>query len=386
MRKFNIFILLFLFTSLTVFAANKKVIEEQIRSLSATLQEKKIDYQKIRKQYRDLMIQISNTDSRIMVLKNKIRYAKKGLKLINKKISVLKRDIGRVSAKLLGQRKILQGELKSYYEYSLISPYYNNGVWFTKMNAYVANYVQDRIKNYINKRAYLKDRIEQLSKYKRRKQQIIEEIKDQQNALKSQKQQLKNLAAQAKQKKVQYLGEISRITKQQEGLRMLLNKIIEEEKRRKELLARRKRMQLKERINPRLVVKEFSALAKKVPPPVSGRLVSRFGRKYDPLFKVYTRNDGIDIEAKKGSCVRTIAYGKIDFVGNLPGYGGVVIINHLNGYYTVYGGVRSFYKVGKIVKAYQCIGRLTSTRLHFEIRRHATPLNPLNYLDRRFLK
>jgi len=104
MRKFNIFILLFLFTSLTVFAANKKVIEEQIKNLSATLQEKKIDYQKIRKQYKNLMIQISNTDSRIMVLKSKIRYAKKGLKRINKKISVLKRDIGKVSSKLLGQK------------------------------------------------------------------------------------------------------------------------------------------------------------------------------------------------------------------------------------------------------------------------------------------
>lgn len=387
MRKFSLvaLILACFFISSPAFSANKQLIEQKIKNLSETLKEKKNDYLKIRKQYKDLMVQIESTDRSIKLLKGKIKQAKRGLKIINRKIKEIKEEIGDVSGRLFAQRDTLQKELKSYYEYSLLSPYYLSGVWYNTMNGYVTNYIQSRIKDYMDRRAYLKRRMEQLNSYRLAKQRLINEIKFQQDNLKSQMDRLKSLAQEANMKKQEYLLQIERIVKQQENLKKLLKRIIEEEKRRKELLARRKKME-KSRINTKLIVSGSPSFLKKIPPPVSGRVVGYFGRKYDPLFKVYTRNDGIDIEAKRGSCVRAVAYGKIDFVGNLPGYGGVVIINHLNGYYTVYGGLRCFYRVGKIVKAYQCIGKMTSTKLHFEIRRHATPLNPLNYIDRRLLK
>ncbi len=389
MKRFSIVLLIFLLLALPSFSANKKIIEKQLETLNKTLKRTKINYEKIRQQYQDLMIQIKNTDKRIVYLEKRINTTEKSLNALNKRIKNLNFEIGKVSAKLVVQKKLLQRELRSYYKYSFVSRYYNKGVWFNYMNGYVAEYMQSRIKNYINQRGYLRYRIEKLNKYKLMKQEIINDIENQQAALNKQKSQLKALALQATNKKVQYLNRIQQITKQQESLKELLKRIIkeEEEKRKKELLEeRRKNRRNIITINPKLVSREFSALAKRIPPPVRGKIISYFGRKYDPLFKVYTRNDGIDIRAKKGSCVRSIAYGKIDFVGNLPGYGGVVIINHLNGYYTVYGGVRCLYGVGKIVKAYQCIGRMTSNKLHFEIRRHATPLNPLNYLNRRLLK
>ena len=387
MRKFSfVAIILFcLFTSLVSFSANKQLIEQKIKNLNITLKEKKSDYLKIRRQYKSLIAQINSTDESIKALRRRISLAKKSLKSINQRMKQIKGEIGDVSGELFAQKNTLQRELKSYYEYSLLSPYYLSGVWYNTMNGYVTNYIQNRIKDYMDRRAYLKKRVEQLNRYRIAKQKLIAEIKFQQDNLKGQMNRLKSLADEARKKKQEYLVQIKRIVEQQENLKKLLNKIIEEEKRRKELLARRRRKE-KAKANSKLTVSGAPSFLKKIPPPVSGRVVGYFGKKYDPLFKVYTRNDGIDIRAKKGSCVRAVAYGKIDFVGNLPGYGGVVIINHLNGYYTVYGGLRCFYRVGKIVKAYQCIGEMTSTKLHFEIRRHATPLNPLNYINRRLLK
>lgn len=387
MRKFSfVAIILFcLFTSLVSFSANKQLIEQKIKNLNITLKEKKSDYLKIRRQYKSLIAQINSTDESIKALRRRISLAKKSLKSINQRMRQIKGEIGDVSGELFAQKNTLQRELKSYYEYSLLSPYYLSGVWYNTMNGYVTNYIQNRIKDYMDRRAYLKKRVEQLNRYRIAKQKLIAEIKFQQDNLKGQMNRLKSLADEASKKKQEYLVQIKRIVEQQENLKKLLNKIIEEEKRRKELLARRRRKE-KAKASSKLIVSGIPSFLKKIPPPVSGRVVGYFGRKYDPLFKVYTRNDGIDIKAKKGSCVRAVAYGKIDFVGNLPGYGGVVIINHLNGYYTVYGGLRCFYRVGKIVKAYQCIGEMTSTKLHFEIRRHATPLNPLNYINRRLLK
>ncbi len=387
MRKFSfVAIILFcLFTSLVSFSANKQLIEQKIKNLNITLKEKKSDYLKIRRQYKSLIAQINSTDESIKALRRRISLAKKSLKSINQRMRQIKGEIGDVSGELFAQKNTLQRELKSYYEYSLLSPYYLSGVWYNTMNGYVTNYIQNRIKDYMDRRAYLKKRVEQLNRYRIAKQKLIAEIKFQQDNLKGQMNRLKSLADEASKKKQEYLVQIKRIVEQQENLKKLLNKIIEEEKRRKELLARRRRKE-KAKASSKLTVSGAPSFLKKIPPPVSGRVVGYFGKKYDPLFKVYTRNYGIDIQAKKGSCVRAVAYGKIDFVGNLPGYGGVVIINHLNGYYTVYGGLRCFYRVGKIVKAYQCIGEMTSTKLHFEIRRHATPLNPLNYINRRLLK
>ncbi len=382
MRRFSLFLLFFVFISSVGYTANKKVIEEKLKSISETIKQRKEDYNKLRSQYLTILKQISETDRRITFLKSKIKRTKKDLDLLNRKIATLKREIGKVSLDLERQKEKLYKELVSYYEYSKVSNYYAKGVWYSHMNGFITSYMQDRIKSYISKREYLKQRIEKLNAYMRQKQKIIEKIKTQQRDLDAQKATLNRLAVMAESKKKQYLDEIQKLTKQRENLKKLLKKIIEEEKRKRES----KKLKVVKKINPKLVEKEFKALAHKIRPPVSGKVVSRFGRKYDPVFRVYTRNDGIDIKAKKGSCIRSVAYGKVGFVGDLPGYGGVVIINHLNGYYTVYAGLNSSLKVGQVVKAHQCIGRLSSTKLHFEIRRHATAVNPLYFLDRRFLK
>ncbi|WP_081639362.1 murein hydrolase activator EnvC family protein [Hippea alviniae] len=383
MKRFSFFILfLILLNPICGYSANKKAIEEKLKSISETIKQRKEDYNKIRSQYLTILKQISNTDKRITFLKSKIKRTKRDLDLLNKKIATLKKEIDKVSLDLERQKEKLYRELVSYYEYSKVSNYYAKGVWYSYMNRFITSYMQQKIKNYISKREYLKERIAKLNAYMVQKQKIMEKIKSQQRDLDTQKATLSKLAEMAENKKKQYLAEIQQLTKQRENLKELLKKIIEEEKKKRES----RKLKVVQKVNPKLVEKEFKALAHKIKPPVYGKVVAYFGRKYDPVFKVYTRNDGIDIRAKKGSCIRTIAYGKVGFVGDLPGYGGVVIINHLNGYYTVYAGLKSSLRVGQIVKAYQCIGRLSSTKLHFEIRRHATPVNPLYFLDRRFLR
>ncbi|WP_198014758.1 murein hydrolase activator EnvC family protein [Hippea sp. KM1] len=383
MKRFSLLIALFVLLPLSCFPVNKKTIEQKLKNIDQTIMKKKSDYDKLRQQYIDLLNKVKSTDSKINDLKIRIKKAKRDLNLLNKKIENLKREIGSVSESLNKQKKELSLELKAYYKYSRISPYYQEGVWFDYMNGFIADYMQKRIKSYLNKNAYLKDRMARLKHYIDSKNAILEKIKKQQADLQKQRNNLKVLIGQADSKKEEYLAQIKQLTQEKENLKNLLKKIIEQEKKRQQQL---KRLKHKEAINPKLITKEFKALSGRVAPPVSGKVISTFGRKYDPLFKVYTRNDGIDIKAKKHACVRVIAYGKVGFSGDLPGYGGVVIVNHLNGYYTVYGGVESSLKVGRIVKAHQCIGRLQKNILHFEIRRHSVPLNPLNFLDRRFLK
>jgi septal ring factor EnvC (AmiA/AmiB activator) len=396
MKKFSLFIFIFFVILPSSFAVDKYYVEKRIQSVKAKIEQKKASYIKMRQQYSTLLAKINKTNKNIVFLKYRIKKNKKGLRELNKKIDKLKKEIGTVSIQLNAQKNKLKNEFHEYYKYSKISKFYKQGVWYEHMNGFIADYMQNKIKRYVNKRKYLKDKLNTLNAYVKRKKQILAKIQTQEETLSKQMNRLKILTNRAKKNKELYLRDIKQLSFEQSRLQDILQKIIEEEQkkrieeeRRKRLLAKKsKNITIKQRsgIRKDAIAKEFSLLKHKIRPPVAGKVVDTFGQKYDTVFKVYTRNDGIDILTKKGICVRSIASGKIDYIGNLPVYGGVMIVNHLNGYYTVYGGITPDIKKGRYVKMSQCIGKTKSNRLHFELRRHAQAIDPLNFLDRRLLR
>lgn len=115
--------------------------------------------------------------------------------------------------------------------------------------------------------------------------------------------------------------------------------------------------------------------------PTTGVLTSRFGPRNNSF------HDGIDIAAPVGTPVVAAAPGEVIYSGELRGYGKVIIVRHGNGYASVYAHNSTHYvKQGQFVKQGQRIaavgktGRATGPNLHFEIRRHNKPRNPLKLL------
>ncbi len=71
--------------------------------------------------------------------------------------------------------------------------------------------------------------------------------------------------------------------------------------------------------------------------PVSGgRVVAEFGNHVHPVLKTITTNTGIDISTKDNTPVRAVANGEVALIHWLPSYGNLIIINHNHGYRTVY--------------------------------------------------
>ncbi len=397
MKRFSFFIILvFFLCASNAFGLNKNYIEKRIKNVQAAIMKKKEGYLKLRAQYVGLIKQARKTKIAINTLKRKIDVNKKGVVALNKKIDILKKEIGSLGSRLAAQKKELYNEFDKYYKYSMTSSYYKKGVWYEYMSLCIVRYMQNKIKKYVSQRLYLKNRLETLSVYVDKKRKILNRIQAQQNSLKRQMSRLSALTKESLRKRREYLRQIKQLSIEQDRLQSVLKKIIEEERkkaleeaRRKKLLEKRKKKTtVFNKTQPQKFIsyglkKSFKGLLQ---PPVRGKIVDTFGKKYDTVFKVYTRNDGIDIKAAKGSCVRAVYGGKIDYVGSLPGYGGVIIINHLNGYYTVYGGVSALVKTGQIVKMQECIGRMQKDRLHFELRKHAEAINPLKLLNRRFLR
>lgn len=100
--------------------------------------------------------------------------------------------------------------------------------------------------------------------------------------------------------------------------------------------------------------------------------------------------DGIDIAGKRGDAVYSTANGRVVYSGSgLRGYGKLIIIKHNDTYLSAYAhNDNLFVTEGQMIKAGQKIASMGNTgtdrfKLHFEIRRKGTPVNPLSYLPKR---
>ena len=111
--------------------------------------------------------------------------------------------------------------------------------------------------------------------------------------------------------------------------------------------------------------------------PVKGRVVEKYGRFHD----------GIDIAARVGSPVHAAWSGKILFARAYSGYGRLVIIEHGNHLYTLYGHLDRIYaSEGQEIQAGGVIGTIGQggtqgrSTLFFGVTRHGRPLSPMEFL------
>lgn len=112
--------------------------------------------------------------------------------------------------------------------------------------------------------------------------------------------------------------------------------------------------------------------------PSRGQILAQFG---DGL------NKGIDIAGRKGQLVQAAAAGRVVYAGSgLRGYGKLIIIRHSKNLLSAYAhNARILVVEGQNVARGQGIGEMGDTdadriKLHFEIREHGKPVDPMNYL------
>jgi len=125
--------------------------------------------------------------------------------------------------------------------------------------------------------------------------------------------------------------------------------------------------------------KAFRSLKGRLPWPSKGKLIARFGSSKGAGL----RWDGVVIAGQEGQEVQAVHHGRVAFSDWLRGFGLLLIIDHGNGYMSLYGHNQSLFKeVGDWVEAGEMIalvgssgGRLKSG-VYFSIRKKGTPVNP----------
>ena len=150
-----------------------------------------------------------------------------------------------------------------------------------------------------------------------------------------------------------------------------------------ELERRRKEMELVDSA-------PFTELKGKLPWPIDGKVISRFGTYHNPVLKTVTENTGIDIRGSEGTEVRSIYDGIVTTVTYIRGYGNTVILDHGDSFYSVYTHVteveveeNSYVNARDIIAHVGDSGSLEGAKLHFEIWGNKDKLNPELWLRKR---
>ncbi len=134
---------------------------------------------------------------------------------------------------------------------------------------------------------------------------------------------------------------------------------------------------------------DFVSRKGKYTPPVEGfKLGRRFGEHFDARIQGMVRFKGLEFLVPEGTAVRAIAPGRVVFAGWFEGYGKMVILDHGDGYFSLYGNLsridcklHSMVSSGETIGISGSTGSLTGPRLYFEIRHKGVAENPLKWLS-----
>lgn len=128
--------------------------------------------------------------------------------------------------------------------------------------------------------------------------------------------------------------------------------------------------------------------------PVEGEISVEFAKDtliYSNTLKEWVTHMGVDIKADKATVVKASAEGTVKSIKNDPRYGITVVVEHVNGFETIYSNLLTaeFVSEGENVKKGQTLGTVGNTatfeiadasHLHFEIQKNDTNLDPTLYI------
>ena len=128
--------------------------------------------------------------------------------------------------------------------------------------------------------------------------------------------------------------------------------------------------------------------------PVEGEISAEFAKDtliYSNTLKEWVTHMGVDIKAEKATVVKAAAEGKVKSIKNDPRYGITVVVEHVNGFKTIYSNLLTaeFVNEEETVKKGQTLGTVGNTatfeiadapHLHFEIQKNGISLDPTLYL------
>ena len=236
----------------------------------------------------------------------------------------------------------------------------------------------------------IKEKYQAIDANKQETSKTIEKI----NALKKKQEKKKSLLEKQKKEKDKVLKKIASTIKSQKKekdkliedekkLTSLIEKLIEKSKIQAQKKTKKESIQADSKYLPDSSLDDvnFKKLKKKLRLPVKGKIIHEYGKKRPDTGIKWK---GLFIKANEGDEVYAVAKGKVVFADWLRGFGNLIILDHGDGYMSLYGNNESIIvQQGLIVKGGDVIatvgnsGGNSSNGLYYELRKNSKPFNPL---------
>ncbi len=325
---------------------------------------------------------LKHTETRIGKINRELRRLRRDSRATNKNLKSLKRQQAAGQKSLSKQRDLLASQIRARYvmgrqeQIKILL----NQTEPTKVQRSLVYY------DYLN-RARLRniDSVnQQLIKLLTLETEILQQQKKFEQLLQSRKKARNDLKSQRKQRK----KIVSGLNKKLKNKQVALQRLLENERRLQQLITEINDLNdLNDLREPEEAISQtareqrpFSQLKGKLRWPTEGRLRAYFGKRRSGRGNSWK---GVLISAASGQPVSAVAYGRVAFADWLRGYGLLVIVDHGEGYMSLYGHNQSIYmEVGEWVDAGSIIasvgdsGGQTRTALYYEIRQQGQPIDP----------
>jgi murein hydrolase activator len=383
MRRIKLFACLALFLIFPTLAAGKTVPAE-LERIKGEIEKEKKRLESATREQSKVLSEMELIDKKISLFNQKSGELKRQQALIQSQIRSLEQEINKLKARLDQQKQVLAQRLRVRYEMGEVG---------TLEVLFSSQQISDLVlrDEYLG-RVYEMDR-QLISQYQaglleldRKKSELSEKQVELEanlqaagwtvDQLASEKDGKNKMLDKVKQEKETHLAAISELEEAERSLEDQFKKIEQSEKKKK----------------PRALPNRPEVV--NAPPlnkfcmPVSGKVEEKFGPRIDPKFGTQTMHKGVDIDARPGAPVRAVASGQVAYADWFRGYGNLVIIDHNNGYYTLYAHLERMdkspgdeVKKGQVVGTVGDTGSLKGPFLYFELRFHTQAMDPENYLE-----
>ncbi|MEE2632371.1 MAG: peptidoglycan DD-metalloendopeptidase family protein [Candidatus Neomarinimicrobiota bacterium] len=388
MNKHKLILLVFFLFSIGFLFAQEKNFEEEIEHTEKQIQLLQASIKKNNEEIQKVTSQEKTTGQLLLITRKNIKDSRNLITAYDKKLNLYSLQLTNLQNAVDKNNKEIV-TIKDNYKERSINIYKKKN---TKMNSsiFTANSLSQavyRIKYYnilSNINQEMLDKLKTTQFYNEKKKIEIKQLLNNVNGdKKSKENELNSL-----DKKKKYQEELLiKLQKEKQSIQTEITKqntqINALEQLRKTILEQKKQYDIEQLDQLKKIKSNIKEFKGKLIWPVDGKIVKGFGPQWNSKLNTTLHNPGVDIAANPTASVRSIFDGLVTTITFIAGYGTTVIVDHDDGYFTVFTHLDNLLVTkNMLVKEGQKIGFISkeSQVVHFEIWGNNQTLNPKEWL------
>ncbi len=350
------------------------IIDRQLADNASKSNTKLADLNLIRKKVANRKELVAQSDRQIRKYNDEIYLAQLEINKINRRIDDLTEHYSKLVLSAYKNR-----DARVWYMYMLASD--NLGQALRRFGYFknLSGQMKEEAKKIRAAKDELEEEKEKLSRMKKDAEAVKAERVKELESLRKDEAKADNVVRQLKKDRKTYQSQLNAKRKEVQALNREIERMISS------TMKGSSSSSAKKTVVDQKLAAEFARNKGKLPWPVEGAVVGRFGSHKHPVYNiVMPQNNGFDLAVAKGEAAKAVFDGVVRQVMVLPGYNQCVMIDH-GDYYTLYCKLRNVQvKAEDKVKTGDVLGTVDTingqTQLHFELWQGKTPHNPENWL------